>query len=83
MRALVPEESVQKLLDRGLQMAEGAIGNTYHCKTADCIGFCEYDEGARLFQCQNCMTINCIVCDVRSTLNILKLANKLNFNIFR
>ena len=48
-------------LSKALKRAEAILGNVYHCKTPDCVGFIQH-EGAKAFCCNLCDKVNCINC---------------------
>nr|DBA23914.1 TPA: hypothetical protein GDO54_011627 [Pyxicephalus adspersus] len=46
IRALVSQEEYSRFLERGLVVAESRSQNSYHCRTADCKGWCIYEDSA-------------------------------------
>ena len=52
----------QKFLERSLTRAESVAQNSYHCKTADCRGWCIYEDEANFFSCPICCKTNCLTC---------------------
>ncbi|XP_035825201.1 ranBP-type and C3HC4-type zinc finger-containing protein 1 isoform X1 [Aplysia californica] len=62
IRALVPPEVYMKFLQRGLNLAETAAKDSYHCKTSDCIGWCIYEDLVNFFKCPVCQKENCLTC---------------------
>ncbi|GFO38633.1 ranbp-type and c3hc4-type Zinc finger-containing protein 1 [Plakobranchus ocellatus] len=62
IRALVPEELFFKFLQRGLDQAESQTENSYHCKTANCPGWCVYEDAVNFFTCPVCEKMNCLTC---------------------
>ncbi|XP_072364048.1 ranBP-type and C3HC4-type zinc finger-containing protein 1 [Scyliorhinus torazame] len=62
VRALVSLEDYDKFLDRGMSVAESSSENSYHCKTADCRGWCIYEDTVNEFRCPICSKLNCLLC---------------------
>ncbi|XP_065211548.1 uncharacterized protein LOC135839455 [Planococcus citri] len=62
IRALVDAADFEKHLSRSIKEAENKIQNTFHCKTVDCVGWCEYEEEVTEFGCPVCSQTNCINC---------------------
>ncbi|XP_063307032.1 ranBP-type and C3HC4-type zinc finger-containing protein 1-like [Pelobates fuscus] len=62
IRALVSKEEYSRFLERGLVMAESRSQNSYHCKTADCKGWCIYEDSVNEFVCPICFAENCLTC---------------------
>ena len=55
---LVTPEQLQKLYRRGLREAESAAGNSYHCKSTNCEGFCFYEDEVNEFHCPICTKVS-------------------------
>ncbi|XP_038652407.1 ranBP-type and C3HC4-type zinc finger-containing protein 1 [Scyliorhinus canicula] len=62
VRALVSLEDYDKFLDRGMSVAESSSANSYHCRTADCRGWCIYEDTVNEFRCPICSKLNCLLC---------------------
>uniref|UniRef100_A0A8D2IWP3 RING-type domain-containing protein n=1 Tax=Varanus komodoensis TaxID=61221 RepID=A0A8D2IWP3_VARKO len=62
IRALVSWEEYERFLERRLAVAESRARNSYHCQTADCLGWCVCEDGARQFRCPVCQAHNCLAC---------------------
>ncbi|KAJ1194817.1 hypothetical protein NDU88_004102 [Pleurodeles waltl] len=62
IRALVSAEEYRKFLERGLNVAESRSKNSYHCKMADCKGWCIYEDLVNEFWCPICQRTNCLIC---------------------
>ncbi|XP_075208816.1 ranBP-type and C3HC4-type zinc finger-containing protein 1-like [Anomaloglossus baeobatrachus] len=62
VRALVSVEEYSRFLDRGLVVAESRSRNSYHCRTADCRGWCIYEDSVNEFVCPICGAQNCLIC---------------------
>ncbi|XP_078086378.1 ranBP-type and C3HC4-type zinc finger-containing protein 1 isoform X2 [Mustelus asterias] len=62
VRALVSLEDYDKFLDRSMSVAESSSENSYHCKTADCRGWCIYEDTVNEFHCPICSKLNCLLC---------------------
>ena len=59
---VVTEEELAALYQRGLREAENAAANSFHCRTANCHGFCFYEDEVNEFNCPICAKRNCILC---------------------
>ena len=59
---MVTPEQLQELYKRGLRQAESAAANSYHCRTANCEGFCFYEDEVNEFNCPICHKVNCLLC---------------------
>lgn len=59
---VVTPEQLQELYKRGLRQAESAAANSYHCRTANCEGFCFYEDEVNEFHCPICRKVNCLLC---------------------
>ncbi|XP_019850766.1 PREDICTED: ranBP-type and C3HC4-type zinc finger-containing protein 1-like [Amphimedon queenslandica] len=62
IREVLNDEELESFFKRGLRIAEATDPNSFHCKTADCPGFCFYEGKVNEFKCQNCDKLNCILC---------------------
>ncbi|PIO26494.1 hypothetical protein AB205_0088240 [Aquarana catesbeiana] len=62
IRALVSSEEYSRFLERGLIVAESRSQNSYHCRTADCKGWCIYEDSVNEFFCPICGAENCLIC---------------------
>ncbi|XP_075067681.1 ranBP-type and C3HC4-type zinc finger-containing protein 1-like [Mixophyes fleayi] len=62
IRALVSQEEYTRFLERGLIVAESRSQNSYHCRTADCKGWCIYEDSVNEFICPICTAENCLIC---------------------
>ncbi|XP_068094333.1 ranBP-type and C3HC4-type zinc finger-containing protein 1-like [Hyperolius riggenbachi] len=62
IRALVSLEEYTRFLERGLVVAESRSHNSYHCRTADCRGWCIYEDTVNEFICPICGAENCLTC---------------------
>ncbi|XP_077209609.1 sharpin [Paroedura picta] len=62
IRALVSREEYERFLERRLAVAESRAQNSYHCQTADCLGWCIYEDDVNDFRCPICWALNCLVC---------------------
>ncbi|XP_018429488.1 PREDICTED: ranBP-type and C3HC4-type zinc finger-containing protein 1 [Nanorana parkeri] len=59
---LVSQEEYSRILERGLVVAESRSQNSYHCRTADCKGWCIYEDSVNEFFCPICGAENCLTC---------------------
>ncbi|XP_051576007.1 ranBP-type and C3HC4-type zinc finger-containing protein 1-like [Myxocyprinus asiaticus] len=62
IRALVAVEDYERWLQRGLSVAESRCEGSYHCATADCPGWCVYEDTVNTFHCPVCKKQNCLLC---------------------
>ena len=62
IRGLLSPEKFQAYLRKSLGAAECYIKNSFHCKSPDCYGWCEYDDGVNEFECPVCKHVNCMTC---------------------
>ncbi|KAM4606363.1 ranBP-type and C3HC4-type zinc finger-containing protein 1 [Polymixia lowei] len=62
IRALVTGEEYERWLQRGLSVAESRCEGSYHCATADCPGWCVYEDTVNIFHCPVCSKHNCLLC---------------------
>lgn len=64
IRALLSDDHYEKHLEKSLLVAERS-GNTFHCRTPNCKGFCFLEEDDNEFICSMCDAENCFICKVR------------------
>ncbi|XP_016299451.1 ranBP-type and C3HC4-type zinc finger-containing protein 1 isoform X2 [Sinocyclocheilus anshuiensis] len=62
IRALVSVDDYERWLQRGLSVAESRCEGSYHCATADCPGWCVYEDTVNTFHCPVCRKHNCLLC---------------------
>lgn len=62
---LVTPEAYKRYLQLSVNEAESKMANTFHCKTTDCTGWCEFEVNVNLFGCPVCYHNNCLSCQVR------------------
>lgn len=62
IKGLVPPEIYERYLQRSMLTAESRTEKSFHCKTPDCRGWCEYDENVNVFSCPVCHHENCLTC---------------------
>ncbi|XP_014256597.1 uncharacterized protein LOC106670617 [Cimex lectularius] len=62
IKALVTPRVYEGHLAKSIALAETKIGNTFHCKTPDCKGWCIYEDNVNVFKCPVCTHINCVTC---------------------
>uniref|UniRef100_A0A3Q2YX76 RanBP-type and C3HC4-type zinc finger-containing protein 1 n=1 Tax=Hippocampus comes TaxID=109280 RepID=A0A3Q2YX76_HIPCM len=62
IRALVTPEQYQRWLQRSLSVAESRCEGSYHCATADCPGWCVYEDTVNVYHCPVCTKENCLIC---------------------
>lgn len=61
---LVNTETFEKHLARSVAEAENKIKNAFHCKTANCRGWCIFEDNVNEFHCPVCSHTNCLTCQV-------------------
>lgn len=64
IRGLVSKDEYDKHLTRSIRQAENKIGNTFHCKTPNCRGWCIFEDTSNIFRCPVCTIVNCLTCGV-------------------
>ncbi|XP_018917886.2 uncharacterized protein [Bemisia tabaci] len=62
IKALVTAEQYELHLAKSIAQAETKIGNTFHCKTPDCRGWCIFEDNVNYFLCPVCNRNNCLTC---------------------
>nr|CAD7570821.1 unnamed protein product [Timema californicum] len=62
IKALVSPAVYEQHLAKSVAQAENKIGNTFHCKTADCKGWCIFEDNVNEFRCPVCRRFNCLTC---------------------
>ncbi|CAH1779032.1 unnamed protein product [Owenia fusiformis] len=62
IKQLVPPGVYERHLQRSLATAEGQETHSFHCKTADCKGWCIYEDDVNFFNCPVCGNQNCLTC---------------------
>ncbi|XP_077364544.1 ranBP-type and C3HC4-type zinc finger-containing protein 1 isoform X2 [Festucalex cinctus] len=62
IKALVTPEEYQRWLQRSLSVAESRCEGSYHCATADCLGWCLYEDTVNVYHCPVCQKHNCLIC---------------------
>lgn len=64
IKSLVTQDVFDRHLERSIKVAESSMDNTFHCKTVDCEGWCEFEPGVNQFVCPICYVKNCLQCQV-------------------
>uniref|UniRef100_A0A8D0HTR5 RanBP-type and C3HC4-type zinc finger-containing protein 1 n=1 Tax=Sphenodon punctatus TaxID=8508 RepID=A0A8D0HTR5_SPHPU len=62
IKALLSPDEYQRFLDLGVSIAENRSRSSYHCKTADCRGWCFFEDDVNEFACPVCQKVNCLLC---------------------
>lgn len=62
IKALLTEEELQRFLELRLSIAESRAEHSFHCQTANCPGWCIYEDEVNEFHCDICDETNCILC---------------------
>ncbi|XP_048338527.1 sharpin isoform X1 [Sphaerodactylus townsendi] len=80
IRALVSQGEYERFLERRLAVAESRAQNSYHCQTADCLGWCIYEDDVNDFRCPICWALNCLVCKaIHEGMNCKEYQDKLQY----
>ncbi|KAH6944210.1 hypothetical protein HPB50_002277 [Hyalomma asiaticum] len=81
IRALVSPEVYEHHLSRSVKTAESQAPNSFHCKTADCPGWCMLEDNVNTFMCPVCGHSNCLTCRaIHEGKNCLQYQDELDFN---
>lgn len=64
IRALLPQAEFEKYAAKTLRIAESQESNSYHCKKANCQGWCIVEDEINTFKCPVCKSKNCLSCQV-------------------
>ena len=59
---LVDIDTYNDHLYRSIQTAESQEQNSFHCLTADCPGWCVFEDEVNTFDCPVCEQRNCLQC---------------------
>ncbi len=62
IRALVSEEEFMKIEELRFKRTLAEMPNIFHCKTVNCNGNCQYEDGVNDFPCYVCKHVNCLIC---------------------
>ncbi|XP_052871664.1 ranBP-type and C3HC4-type zinc finger-containing protein 1-like [Anopheles cruzii] len=62
INALVSKEVYEAHLAKSIQQAEASIGDTFHCRTPNCRGWCIIEGNVTEFKCPVCTNVNCVAC---------------------
>ncbi|XP_042318190.1 sharpin isoform X2 [Sceloporus undulatus] len=80
IKALVSQDEYDRFLKRRLAVAESRAQNSYHCQTADCLGWCIYEDDVNEFRCPICWALNCLVCKtIHEGMNCKQYQDELQF----
>ncbi|XP_053212649.1 uncharacterized protein LOC128396139 isoform X2 [Panonychus citri] len=80
IKSLASDELYQKHLARSMKAAELKSAKSFHCKTADCPGWCEYDDNVNTFPCPVCGKVNCLTCQaIHEEMNCRQYQDALEF----
>lgn len=69
IHALLTQAEFDKYSMRTLRLVESQAPNSYHCKKANCEGWCLVDDEVNTFSCPRCWSQNCLPCQV--VLNVM------------
>ena len=59
---VLTEAEFEQFEQRGLAKAETVMKDSFHCQTADCPGWCVYEDDVNDFPCPICNKTNCLLC---------------------
>lgn len=63
VKELAPSADIfERYLKRSVAVAEKNIDQAFHCKTADCPGWCVFEANVNVFDCPVCRRSNCLSC---------------------
>ncbi|CAL9704979.1 unnamed protein product [Knipowitschia caucasica] len=62
IKALLTDAQLQRFLELRLSIAESRADHSFHCQTANCPGWCIYEDEVNEFHCDICDETNCILC---------------------
>lgn len=65
IRVLLPQNEFEKYAAKTLRIAESQEKNSYHCKLANCRGWCIVEDEVNTFDCPVCSSQNCLQCQVK------------------
>lgn len=71
IHALLSQEEFDKYTAKTLRIAESQEANSYHCKLANCGGWCIVEDEVNTFDCPVCSSVNCLSCQVNQCVDIL------------
>lgn len=72
IHALLTPEEYDKYSMKTLRIAESQAANSYHCKKANCEGWCFVDDEVNFFHCPRCSSENCLPCQVKCSFDCNK-----------
>lgn len=64
IRSLLTQAEFDKYTAKTLRIAESKATNSYHCKKANCEGWCFVEDAVNTFVCPRCKSQNCLSCQV-------------------
>lgn len=64
IRSLLTQAEFDKYTTKTLRIAESKATNSYHCKLANCEGWCIVEDAVNTFTCPRCNSKNCLSCQV-------------------
>lgn len=65
IRSLLTQAEFDHYSMKVLRIAESKATNSYHCKMANCEGWCIVEEEVNTFICPRCFSKNCLACRVK------------------
>ncbi|CAG2121826.1 unnamed protein product, partial [Medioppia subpectinata] len=81
VKEVVPLDVYERYLQKSISTAESKIEKSFHCKTVDCCGWCEFDDNVNVFRCPVCRHENCINCQsIHEGINCKQFQDQLEFN---
>lgn len=64
IRALLAQDEFEKYAAKTLRIAESQETKSFHCKKANCLGWCIVEDEINTFICPVCKSQNCLPCRV-------------------
>lgn len=81
IKELASSETYERYLKKSVSVAEKNVEKSFHCKSADCPGWCVYDDNVNVFNCPVCAHQNCINCQaMHEHSNCRQYQEELEFN---
>lgn len=68
IHTVLSQEEFEKYAAKTLRIAESQETNSYHCKKANCQGWCIVEDVVNTFVCPVCASKNCLTCKVSHSL---------------
>ncbi|XP_031624719.1 ranBP-type and C3HC4-type zinc finger-containing protein 1-like [Contarinia nasturtii] len=80
IRSLLTQSEFDKHNLKMLRIAESQAPNSYHCKKANCEGWCLVEDEVNTFKCPRCSSLNCLSCQaIHAGLNCKEYQDDLRY----